>query len=174
MLIDDFNHTLQIWLRELNKYDYKKIIEKPEASSWSIGQVYMHLIDETTWYFGQISLCFDDLEHPEKEMSESAKLMFQNNSFPDLQIKGDPIAAANISQPIDIPSLKLALEKLKDEANVLWAKMELKKTYGKSKHPGLHYLSPKEWLQFSEMHMRHHLKQKNNIVAALNFKKKYL
>jgi len=34
---------------------------------------------------------------------------------------------------------------------------------GKSKHPGLGYFSAEEWLQFAEMHFRHHLTQKKLI-----------
>ena len=34
---------------------------------------------------------------------------------------------------------------------------------GKAKHPGLNYLNASEWLQFADMHMRHHLRQKKRI-----------
>ena len=32
----------------------------------------------------------------------------------------------------------------------------LQKRIGKTKHPGLNYFTAKEWLQFAEMHLRHH------------------
>jgi hypothetical protein len=38
----------------------------------------------------------------------------------------------------------------------------------KTKHPGFHYLNAIEWLQFIEMHFRHHLKQKKRIDKYLN------
>jgi hypothetical protein len=34
---------------------------------------------------------------------------------------------------------------------------------GKTKHPGLHYFNADEWLQFADMHFRHHVKQKKKI-----------
>jgi hypothetical protein len=34
---------------------------------------------------------------------------------------------------------------------------------GKTKHPGLGYFSAHEWLQFADMHFRHHLRQKKRI-----------
>jgi hypothetical protein len=33
----------------------------------------------------------------------------------------------------------------------------------KNKHPGLDYFNANEWLQFAEMHLRHHLRQKKRI-----------
>jgi hypothetical protein len=38
---------------------------------------------------------------------------------------------------------------------------------GKTKHPGLGYFSAKEWLQFANMHFRHHLRQKKRIDVFL-------
>ncbi|HEV9036934.1 MAG TPA: hypothetical protein VGQ51_09945 [Puia sp.] len=38
---------------------------------------------------------------------------------------------------------------------------------GKTRHPGLHYFNSLEWLQFAEMHMRHHFRQKKRIDACL-------
>lgn len=163
MIINDFNKTLDKWLLQLQHYDIATLIIKADSDNWSLGQVYMHLIAETTWYFSQIRLCFDTLSHAEKEMTESAKQMFKNNSLPSLQIKGDPVIAKNIPQPTDVHTLKIALKKLKVDAATLWVTIEQKETYGKSKHPGLQYLSPKEWLQFAEMHMRHHFNQKDSI-----------
>jgi hypothetical protein len=39
----------------------------------------------------------------------------------------------------------------------------LQKRIGKTKHPGSNYFTAKEWLQFAEIHLRHHLKQKKRI-----------
>ena len=38
---------------------------------------------------------------------------------------------------------------------------------GKTKHPGLNYFNANEWLQFAEMHFRHHLRQNNRIKTFL-------
>ena len=41
------------------------------------------------------------------------------------------------------------------------------KSKGKTKHPGLNYFNANEWLQFAEMHLRHHLKQEKRIEEFL-------
>lgn len=44
---------------------------------------------------------------------------------------------------------------------------------GKTKHPGLDYFSAIEWLQFAEMHLRHHLRQKKRIDHFLKIRNSY-
>ncbi len=53
MLIDDFNHTIDIWIKELKQYDFIQLCAKPSPKSWSLGQVYMHLIEDTNYYIEQ-------------------------------------------------------------------------------------------------------------------------
>jgi hypothetical protein len=45
--------------------------------------------------------------------------------------------------------------------------MQTTKNIGKSEHPVFGFLNGFEWLQYSEMHMRHHLKQKQKIEGFL-------
>jgi hypothetical protein len=49
---------------------------------------------------------------------------------------------------------------LKQDINDFAAALASNNFKGKIKHPGFDYFSASEWLQFAEMHMRHHLKQK--------------
>ena len=44
MLIDDFNKTLDVWLEDLYRYDIETLRIQPDPSSWSLGQLYTHLI----------------------------------------------------------------------------------------------------------------------------------
>ena len=168
MLIDDFNTTLDIWLKELQNYNYKSLTQKQDASSWSIGQVYMHLINETNWYFEQLECCFSHTNNIEKEMAESAKFIFENNSFAAIKILGDPLISEHVPQPKNLDSIEKELLSLKSKAAKLWLRINSDEPQGKTEHPGIEFLSPSEWLQYSEMHMRHHLKQKKRIVTYLN------
>ena len=60
------------------------------------------------------------------------------------------------------------MEKLKINTNKIWEKMNKTPTSGKSEHPRMGFLNGFEWLQYSEMHMRHHLKQKRRIESFIN------
>ena len=40
------------------------------------------------------------------------------------------------------------------------------KQFGKTQHPGLGFLDALEWYQYTEMHMRHHIRQKDRILKS--------
>ena len=166
MLIDDFNHTINTWITTLEQYDLTRLCAKPAQKSWSLGQLYMHLIEDTHYYLEQIKICVATDDNAMEEASAFAKKLFLNNDFPDEAIEGAP-ANAFIVQPTNMQVLKSSLLNVKAEMNraaILISKSSFK---GKTKHPGLYYFSATEWLQFAEMHFRHHLRQKKRIEDFL-------
>ncbi|MEJ7682627.1 MAG: hypothetical protein WKG06_33175 [Segetibacter sp.] len=66
---------------------------------------------------------------------------------------------------------------LKDEINNVEISISKSPFKGKTKHPGLGYFNANEWLQFAEMHFRHHFKTKeknrrflkNKQILAIEF-----
>ena len=57
MTSERFNNTLDIWIKALQGYDYDQLTAKPSPTSWSIGQVYMHLLDDTSYHLVLILVC---------------------------------------------------------------------------------------------------------------------
>ncbi len=57
MLIENFNKTIDTWIVALEQYDIEKLHARPNADSWSVGQVYMHLINEAEYYMEQMDAC---------------------------------------------------------------------------------------------------------------------
>jgi DinB superfamily len=170
MLIEDFNHSIDTWIKELEQYQFAHLCAKPSQGSWSLGQVYMHLIADTNYYIDQIKICISTGENRNETASAAAAAMFLNNEFPDEVIEG---AASNygIPQPGTKEQLKLSLMNLKNEMNKVAGLISKSRFEGKTKHPGLNYFSAGEWLQFAEMHLRHHLRQKKRIDNFLKTKR---
>lgn len=162
MLIKDFNNTIDLWIKALDQYDFRQLCTKPSADGWSLGQVYVHLIDDTNYYIEQVKLCIATNEHSLEEASPTAKVMFLNNDFPDMAIEGAP-SNSTMPQPESKAQLITHLTDIKNEINLLLELLEKSPAKGKTKHPGLHYFNAPEWLQFAEMHFRHHLRQKKRI-----------
>ncbi len=164
--MDDFNRTLDIWINDLPGKTFEQLCVKPSSKSWSLGQVYVHLIENTLYYLEQAKVCLATNDHASDEMSDHAKEMFANNQFPDMLIEG-PAENATTPQPTSKEELLLGMQNLKSEANRLANLMSVSAFKGKTKHPGLLYFNASEWLQFGEMHMRHHLRQKKRIEEFL-------
>lgn len=96
-----------------------------------------------------------------------AQTFFTNNSFPDERLTNP--ANANMPQPKSKNDLLPAFIHLKKDMNDVAVQIAnaKSKSKGKTKHPGFNYFNATEWLQFAEMHLRHHFKQKERIEESL-------
>jgi hypothetical protein len=169
MQLTNLNETLDIWIAALQHYDFNTLITKPDSENWSLGQVFMHLIEETNYYIEQIEYCVSHSENRSEFMSEYSAQLFANNGFPDVRIKNDAPSVQNVAQPSNKSDLLEQLHSMKTQLNLLWNKMMDNKSSGKTKHPGLGYFNAQEWFQFAEFHLRHHLSQKRRIEEAIQF-----
>jgi len=160
------NSTLSQWIDAVDDYSLEQLRRQPQEGSWSLGQVYTHILDDTEWFVGQMKAALATKENRDKEMHADAKQMFRNDSFPDLQIQG-PATNLAIAQPQSKEEMVRRLKAIKTTVNKLFSVDELWRIGGKTRHPGLLYFSAGEWLQFAEMHMRHHLRQKARIDKIL-------
>lgn len=168
---NNFIDTIDFWISELHRYDAIQLRIQPSENSWSIGQVYMHLVENTCWFLEQVKRCATTNDHESADASPEAKKMFDENSFPDELLEGPP-ENATTPQPVSKETLLNDLFRLKEE--ILAAQYLILNTRfkGKTKHPGLHYFSAAEWFKFAEMHFRHHIRQKKRIDAFLNIDRK--
>jgi hypothetical protein len=100
-----------------------------------------------------------------KAMSPFAQAMFAGNSFPAEKLTNP--SNINIPQPESKEILLQLLVNLKNDMNSATTQISNSELKGKTRHPGLHYFNANEWLQFAEMHLRHHLEQKKRIDEFL-------
>jgi hypothetical protein len=152
--VTEFNHTLDKWIEEVEQRDFVLLCAKPSATSWSLGQLTMHLIEATMFYLAQAETCLSSNDNAMEEMSPEARLMFGNNAFPDELIEGPP-SNANTPQPESKLKLIRDMRNLKDEVNRISALISVSSYRGKTRHPGLRFFNAAEWFQFAEMHFRH-------------------
>jgi len=95
---EDFNDTIDPWIKALEQYDLIQLSAKPSEGSWSLGQLYNHLIADTNYYIEQIKICVASNDNITEEASPDAKAMFLANTFPNKMIEGAP-SNAHIPQP---------------------------------------------------------------------------
>lgn len=166
MEIEDFTHTADIWIRDLKKYSFDQLCIKPAPKSWSLGQLYNHVIKATNYYCGQIKICTATDEHVDEEIQPGVQKMFQRNAMPDIIIKGPPSNDLT-PQPQSKNELLSDLTQIKIKMKNMASLIDNSTFSGKTKHAMLNYLNAKEWFQLADIHMRHHLSQKARIEAFL-------
>ncbi len=166
LLLQAFNETIRKWIDFLDGYTLEMLCQKPDDNSWSLGQVYTHITDDTSWFVDQMAAAMQTDANNEREMHENARVMLQNNSFPDMVIEG-PATGLYIKQPKSKDEVRQKLLTIRTEVNNLYASFDPSKAIGKIRHPGLLYFNTLDWLQFAEMHLRHHFRQKKRIDDRL-------
>ena len=165
-LIGNFDLSINTWISGLDHYSIQQLLMKPAPDSWSLGQVYMHLLDDTRYYVDQIRICVSTDDHAHDEAISFARGMLAKNEFPDEALKGAP-DHNQMPQPVSIDQLKNDLLQLKSDMHEVARIMAESPFSGKTKHPGFNYFNANEWLQFADMHFRHHLRQKRRIDEFL-------
>jgi hypothetical protein len=93
--------------------------------------------------------------------------MLANNAFPDMLLTNP--STDLVRQPQSKDDLAQGLRSIQAEVNGLAAAFDFSTAGGKTEHPGLRWFNALEWLQFADMHMWHHLRQKKRIDEALKF-----
>lgn len=164
-ILQPFNATLDEWINVLDHYSFDMLCRKPAAKQWSLGQVYVHLIADTGYFVERMTAALADSQHAGKHRHEDATRMLDKNEFPD-KLLNNPFPES-VHQPNNKQELYKGLKLIRESVNNLFNEKNFASANGKSEHPGLLFLSAAEWLQFAEMHMRHHFRQKKRIDAFL-------
>ena len=161
-----FNYTIDKWISYLDQYTLEMLLQEPQPRSWSIGQVYTHIISDTSYFVEQMKICLATDSNSGMEKHEDAKIIFGKNEFPDMLLVG-PSTYSSVPKPETKEELLHGLLSIKNEVNRLNAEFSFEKSTGKTERPGFLFFSAIEWLHFAEIHMRHHLRQKKRIDDVL-------
>jgi hypothetical protein len=164
--LQQFNATIDTWINFLDDLTLETLVKKPIAGSWSLGQVYIHILADTPYHIAQMKAALATEADSEEPMHANAKWMFDNNMFPNMKIEG-AATDDNTPQPSSKEDLLRELIAIRADVNVVYRSNDFSKSKGKTRHPGLLFFSATEWLRFTEMHMRHHFRQKKRIEVAL-------
>ena len=161
-------NTLGIWQYALEKYSEDELKKKTSDESWTMGQVYSHIIDGTLkFHLAQVEKCLEGNENMEKGKSMPGKIVFLINSFPPIKIKVPPSDEYTPKQPENKEAVLKNLNILQDKLKELSQKIDSSNAKGKTKHPGFAYLSAIEWYKLIGLHFKHHLRQKSRIDVLL-------
>ncbi|PWU01917.1 MAG: hypothetical protein C5B52_06520 [Bacteroidetes bacterium] len=166
MLLDEFNLTIDFWIKSLDDYDLVQLLKSPGTGSWSMGQLYNHIIGEMLFQAEQIYACAQRNMNVEKSPNDEGKKMLERNDFPDMLIEGPP-TNEHVVNPIGKEELIEGINSSKLLINRAYEFAINSPLNGKTEHPGLGFFGADEWLQFCEMHLRHHIRQKSRIDNCL-------
>jgi hypothetical protein len=160
----DFTKIFNHWKSELENYSEKDLEKQVSADSWTLGQVYNHLIGSTLYFhLKQVLICLNSSENKNKKKNFKGFLALNIiKGFPPIKIK---VPASDLYTP-KRPKTKqeiieglMQVEKQMNETVSLFDNNQ----NGKTTHPAFSFMNATEWYAIIEMHWRHHLRQKKEI-----------
>lgn len=170
-VLKSFETAVERYLAELNKLDMGSLLKKQSDEEWSIGQMYVHLIQSALFlHLHNIEKCLsseDSTLNLEEEKTELGRQVFELGQFPPVPVKV-PASPQYTPQPPEsmeslIDGLSMVVERMRSTASVL----HQASVNNKIRHPRLGALNAQEWFLLIEMHYRHHFLQLDRLILNL-------
>jgi len=173
MSLEQYQHQFetiaQQWIDDLDRYTEEQFLRKPDEQQWSIGQVYVHLIQSALQYqMHQIRQC---AENNGTEIRGGKKMPGRISYFlgtiPPVRVHVPPSSAYTPAQPVSKHEVKDRLESVIRAVSDVRETAEKASLTQKTAHPGFGYLNAREWFRLISMHYHHHRRQQKRLNAFL-------
>jgi DinB superfamily len=164
-----FNQLLEKWQHSLDNYTQEELLRKPTDDAWSMGQVYVHLINATLgFHLRQVEDCLASEANADEKKTMPGRVSYFLGSFPPIKIKVPASETYTPPQPVSKEDILAKMDKMREKMAKTTIILEKNTTKsGKTKHPAMGYLDAKEWFQMIPMHFQHHLRQKSRLDKFL-------
>lgn len=148
------------WLKELDEDDF---VKPPPSGGWSYSEVCCHVIQVNVRSILAVEKCIyakPNLRGTGPNLI--ARLILYLGRFPPVKIRSAP-NIAGIVKPVSKEDARNDLILFANKLQDLSVKLLKVPSENRVRHPRLGMLNCREWLQFINIHMRHHVKQLERI-----------
>lgn len=173
-ILSRFEETAEVYMRDLEGLSMEQLTWKPQDDQWSLGQMYMHLIQSALYMqLRNVETCRNaEIEaNTENGKSEAGEAVFALGSFPPVAIQVPPSPEYTPLQPESKEQIRSGLKAVIAKMRELEPLLAEHTGQGTFAHPRLGSLNAHEWYQLVEMHYRHHFLQKTRLENFLAVQK---
>lgn len=157
------DQAIEIYKDRLQHYSEVQLRHISEEGTWSIGQMYLHLIEVAFEYLENVEACAEATEEQKLGKTEAGENLFERGGFPPIKIKlpDDPENTPSNSKRKD--ELMQGLIQVEEKMGEWQEKADVINPNFKVKHGGFGWLNAREWFDLIDMHFRHHFRQKTEL-----------
>jgi len=164
--------TAQYYLNQLDQLTMEQLTYKTEETDWSLGQMYIHLINSALhMQLRNIELCRELKTNGSQPIiegkSETGESIFALGSFPPDRIAVPPSPAYTPGQPTSKEQLVEGIQQVLKRMQEVEPTIAAIPAANLVAHPRLGGLNAIEWFALIEMHYRHHLLQNERLLGLL-------
>ncbi|KTR61355.1 hypothetical protein RSA42_05395 [Exiguobacterium indicum] len=154
------------YLQELDHYQPNALIYHLDHDTWSISQMYDHLIVVSHEYLDEVESCrFAPVTTSGK--SPFGERLFATGAFPSTPIRLPDAMNAPPYETTHVDRLRTRWLQLIDRHTALASIAESAPADQKTQHGGMGWLNATEWYALVTYHLAHHRHQKRRLDAAL-------
>lgn len=169
--LQHFEEITDHYIQELNEFTMEQLRRQPSESEWSLGQMYVHLINSALYM--QLRNADDCMTGNEAAVistegkTETGESIFNQGSLPPIRIQVPASPQYTPGQPDSKEQLVQGLQAVLRRMNEIGPMLEQESLQHTVAHPRFGMLNAKEWFRLVEMHYRHHLRQKDRLKYEL-------
>ncbi len=175
-LLNRFNKKANEWLVDLQMMDEALIKVRPSEKSWSLSEVYDHVMKVgRTYQIPNLKKSVTDFANRKKKKNKYGIAVFNLGIRKNIHMKMEEFPAPLVEAFTPVTRKKNDLIEdfmsFIEEANMLNELLENSNKENKQYHPMFGDINTKEWFALIELHIWQHDKQKEKIMRYLEIKK---
>jgi hypothetical protein len=137
----------------------------PPAGGWSYSEVYSHIFDMSILSLKEVENCIKG-NGKVKPTAFIVKAILFFGSFPPKAKYKVPQLLLGRERKINKIAAADFIERFLEQLHLVYSKLHLADPAIKTRHPRLGYLNAEQWFRFTEIHLKHHLKQLRRIEKS--------
>ncbi|TYP78891.1 DinB family protein [Paenibacillus methanolicus] len=166
-MLSRFLTLSQHYITEMDAYTWDEFNRKPSKDSWSLGEMYSHVINTGFLQMQSLHACLHGPENREAKKTTVGKIVYLIGGIPPIRAKVPKSAEGTASVPADKQELIDNMAKLRRQMEEALPLVLGASPDRKVEHPYFGYINAKEWYHHIVMHVAHHLRQKRRVDAFL-------
>lgn len=166
--VERFEELVNHYLEKLNQFSMEQLLSKPSEDEWSLGQMYLHLIQSALYMqLRNIEQCrtMNAAQEGAGAKTEAGFAVYEQGEFPAVRIQVPPSPQYTPQQPESKEQLSLGLHHVLQRMREIEPSLHEIPADRTVAHPRLGGLNAQEWFALIEMHYRHHLHQLERLSA---------
>ncbi|MFN3849738.1 MAG: DinB family protein [Spirosomataceae bacterium] len=164
-IYDNLERVVNQYIISLDEYSDPQFSTKRDAETWSLGQMYEHLVLTSNFFFmANVMRCLEQRKGQiGGEKNEWGEKQFKYGGFPPRKFKIPEVLQGPEPVAKSRDEYKSLLRKVLEDARKLVEPIAQNNGEYKTLHPPFGFLNANEWFYMMEMHFRHHLRQKEEL-----------
>ncbi|MDD9270534.1 DinB family protein [Paenibacillus sp. GCM10023248] len=158
-MLKESSAIIEQYIRNLDNYSIEQLRFKSEENVWSLGQMYIHVIEVAKEYIGHMETCTKAAHEETAGKTEDGTKALAEKEWPNIPVKLEepPNATRN---PESKEEIIAGLEQVREKLTYWAGRVDEANPACKVRHGWFGWLHAREWFEMVSMHSRHHLRQK--------------